>query len=218
MTASPTNGVASYHSATLFHAHSSETSMMPRRPRALLAVAALALLTTLWMPLWRIALQAPQYPEGLGMNIWPDKITGDLRSINGLNHYIGMKQIHPDAIPELKLMPMVVVGLAVLGFGGALWGRRAGLLAWTTLLLVAALVGLADFWKWGYDYGHDLDPTAAIRIPGMSYQPPLIGPKQLLNFRATSMPAAGGWIAIGALALGVALAATEWKRTRRPLA
>lgn len=189
--------------------------MMPRWSRIVLALAAMGLATTYVAPLWHIALKAPQYPEGLGMYIWSSKITGELRSINGLNHYIGMKQIHPEAIPELRLMPQIVAGLVLLGLLAAAWGRRAGLYAWTVILVVGSLVGLADFWRWGYDYGHNLDPEAAIRIPGMSYQPPLIGPKQLLNFQATSWPATAGWFAIGAVMLAMALSVVEWRRARR---
>lgn len=195
-----------------------EDPMMSKSSRFLLACAALALAAIYLAPLWHIALKAPQYPEGLGMYIWASKITGDLRSINGLNHYIGMKEIHPEAIPELRLMGPIVAGLIGLGLVAAAWGRRGGLYLWTTLFLVGALVGLADFWRWGYDYGHNLDPEAAIKIPGMSYQPPLIGPKQLLNFQATSWPALAGWLAIGALALAFVLTVVEWRRSRRATA
>ncbi len=189
--------------------------MMTRWARILLAVAALGLVTSYVAPLWHIALKAPQYPEGLGMYIWSSKITGELRSINGLNHYIGMKEIHPEAIPELRLMPQIVAGLVVLGLIAAAWGRRSGLYAWTGLFLAGSLVGLADFWRWGYDYGHNLNPEAAIRIPGMSYQPPLIGPKQLLNFQATSWPATAGWFAVVGLTVAVVLSVLEWRRARR---
>lgn len=196
-----------------------ERSMMTRPARWLLALAALLLLVTYVVPLWHIALKAPQYPEGLGMYIWVDRITGqkpnDLKSINGLNHYIGMKEIVPESIPELRLMPKLVAALVGLGLLAALWGRRTGLYAWTGVYLLGALIGLADFWKWGYDYGHNLDPTAAIKIPGMSYQPPLIGTKQLLNFEATSLPAVGGWVALAALGLGLTLSTLEWRRARR---
>lgn len=200
-------------------ARAEELRFMSRSSRWLLALAALLLLTTYVAPLWHIALQAPQYPEGLGMYIWSNQITGekpqDLNSINGLNHYIGMKPIVPESIPELKLMPPLVAGLVVLGLAAAAWGRRAGLVAWTGLFLAGALAGLADFWRWGYDYGHDLNPEAAIKIPGMSYQPPLIGTKQLLNFRATSLPALGGWMAILSLGIAIALVVHGWRRSRR---
>ena len=56
---------------------------------------------------------------------------------------------------------------------------------------------MVDFWKWEYNYGHTLNPDAAIIVPGMSYQPPLIGFKQLLNFGAYSIPDIGGWIFVG---------------------
>jgi hypothetical protein len=196
-----------------------ELSMSTRASRWLLALAALLLLTTYVAPLWHIALKAPQYPEGLGMYIWAGQITGQkphhLQSINGLNHYIGMKEIVPESIPELRFMPVAFAGLIGLGLVAALWGRRAALYGWTGLFLAGALAGLADFWRWGYDYGHNLNPEAAIKIPGMSYQPPLLGTKQLLNFQATSLPALGGWIASGSLALAVALSVAEWRRTRR---
>jgi hypothetical protein len=181
-----------------------------------MAVAAVLLGVPFLKPLWHIGLIAPQYPEGLGLYIWINQITGqkpqDLDSINGLNHYIGMKEIVPESIPELRFMPYLVGGLLVLGLLTALAGKRPLLYAWTGLFVLLSLAGLADFWKWGYDYGHNLDPTAAIRVPGMAYQPPLIGAKQLLNFYATSWPAVGGWALMVALAIGVALCWVE----RRP--
>ncbi|MGE0439930.1 MAG: hypothetical protein AB7L66_03900 [Gemmatimonadales bacterium] len=188
--------------------------MMARWSRILLVLAALALLTVFVAPLWHIALKAPQYPEGLGMYIWTNQITGDLRSINGLNHYIGMKEIHPESIPELRLLSPLIVTLTVLGLAAAAAGRRIGLYLWTALLVAGTVIGLADFWKWGYEYGHELNPEAAIKIPGMSYQPPLIGPKQLLNFQATSWPATAGWIALAALLLALGLSVSEWRRAR----
>jgi hypothetical protein len=169
--------------------------------------------------MWHIGLKAPQYPEGIGMYISADKITGehpqDLHSLNGLNHYIGMKPIVPESIPELRFMPVVLGALVVSGLGAALAGRRRLLVAWTAGFTLVALAGLADFWRWGYDYGHDLDPTAAIKVPGMSYQPPLLGTKQLLNFHATSWPALGGWALITALAVAMVLCVLEWRRARR---
>ena len=91
----------------------------------------------------------------------------DLQSINGLNHYIGMKAIVADSIPELRIMPWVVAALIALGLISAGAGRRG--LLYVALAVTSA--GLADFWYWGYDYGRDLDPTAAIKIPGLTYQP-----------------------------------------------
>ena len=191
---------------------------MTRLSRLAVAVASLLLLAVYVTPLWRINLVAPQYPEGLGLRIWVNQITGmkpnDLNSINGLNHYIGMRTIDPASFPELEVMPKLLAAAIVAGLLVALAGRRPLLYLWAVLFTVGAVAGLGDFYKWGYDYGHQLDPHAAIKVPGMSYQPPVIGSKQLLNFHATSWPGLGGWIAIASLAIVLAAAVMEWRRAR----
>jgi hypothetical protein len=181
---------------------------MSPRARTILVIASLTLGLAFVLPLWAVYLSAPQYPEGLGMLIRVNDIGGlkpnDLSNINNLNHYIGMKRIEPDSINELRIMPYVVGSLMVLGLAAAAIGRRWMARAWVLVFAAVAIVGLADFYKWEYDYGHDLDfENAIIKVPGMNYQPPLIGTKQLLNFRATSLPAAGGYALIISLALGI---------------
>ena len=181
---------------------------MNARSRLLTAAASLLLVGMFFLPIWRIDLTAPQYPEGLGMEIRINTIQGltpyDLERINNLNHYIGMKAIDPDVIPELSIMPWLVGSVIVTGLIVAALGWRPLLLSWAGSFAGVAAIGLADFWRWTYDYGHNLDyENAIIKVPGMSYQPPLIGTKQLLNFTAASWPAAGGWLAFAAMALAV---------------
>jgi hypothetical protein len=189
---------------------------VPKSARILVAVAALLMSLGFVLPLWRVDLIAPQYPEGLGMLIRVNTVVGvkeqDLNSINNLNHYIGMKHIEPDAIPELKYMPAILGALVVTAFGVAALGKRAVLYGWAVLLGVVQVVGLYDYWRWGYDYGHNLDmDVAIIKIPGMTYQPPLIGSKQLLNFVATSWPAPGGWALMLATVLVAVAVWQSWK-------
>ena len=176
--------------------------------RILLAVAALMLIGMYFLPMWSISLDAPQYPEGLGLKIYINTVTGasenDLTNINGLNHYIGMKRIEPDAIPELKYMPPIIGVIIVLGLLAAWLGRCWMALVWSGLFTVLGVVGMVDFYLWEYDYGHNLDPHAAIVIEGMAYQPPLIGSKQLLNFTAHSYPDVAGYIAGVSILLGFA--------------
>lgn len=179
------------------------------RARIMVAAAAVALASALFFPLWRVSLTAPQYPEGLGMHIWAHTVSGvepnDLQNINGLNHYIGMKTIVPESIPELQFMRPGIIAMSVVGLLVAFMGRRRWILVWGSALLLSALVGLVDFWRWEYDYGHNLDlEHAPIKVPGMSYQPPLFGSKKLLNFTATSLPATGGILAIASVILAVA--------------
>ena len=189
---------------------------MTKLSRFVVAAAALLLALLYVTPMWRIDLGAPQYPEGMGIRIWVDRIQGagphDLHNLNGLNHYIGMKAIEPDQIPELRYMPAIVAALIVTGLLVALLGRRGPLFAWAGAYAMVALAGLADFWKWEYDYGHDLDPTAAIKIPGMAFQPPLLGGKQLLNFHASSWPDIGGAAAILSLTVVLLVALFELRR------
>jgi copper chaperone NosL len=195
---------------------------MTIRARLLLALAALLLTVTYVQPLWHIGLEAPQYPEGLGIYISIDGVAGqsphDLQSLNGLNHYIGMHKIVPEEIPELRFLPGAIAVLTLLGLGAAAIGRRWALTTYAAILVSGALAGLADFWWWGYRYGHDLDPQAAIQMPGMTYQPPLIGSKALLNITAHSWPASGGWAVIVSVTLVIVLAALAWRSPRPEVA
>jgi copper chaperone NosL len=187
---------------------------MTRAMRLLLAVAAAATCAAIALPLWEVRLAAPQYPEGLGLRILSHTVRGlgpnDLSSINVLNHYIGMQAIEPGSIPELRFLPWVIAALAA-GLLVIAWrGTRRHLLGWLVVFAMAGAAGLWDFWRWEHDYGHNLDlETAVIIIPGMSYQPPLVGSKQLLNFTATAWPGSG------ALLLGLAgvIALVVWWRS-----
>jgi len=194
---------------------------MKRSSRWAVGLASLALALAYAFPLWHIALEAPQYPEGIGFYIWAGKLTGekpqDLRSINGLNHYIGMKPIEPDTIAELRYMPLAIGALILGGLAVAITGRRRLLYVWLGAFVLFALVGLADFWWWEYDYGHNLDPTAAIKVPGMNYQPPLIGAKKLLNFTAHSWPALGGLAIMAGAVVAMAVTWIEVRRARTPV-
>lgn len=162
--------------------------------RILIAAASLLMITAFYVPIWQIQMWAPQYPEWLHMKIWINNLSGDIEIINGLNHYIGMKYIRVEMFPEFKIMPWILAGIIAFGIIAALMGHKWIGWAFLIILILAGIAGMLDFYLWGYDYGHNLDPTAAIKVPGMSYQPPLIGTKELLNFIAYSAPDVGGWL------------------------
>ncbi len=176
--------------------------------RILMLIASLMIIGIFLYPIWFIKLDAPQFPEGgLIMYIWVNKITGyeenTLNSINILNHYIGMKKIVPDAIPELKIIPVVLIVIGIFGLAVTVLKRRFLMVAWVALFVMASAVGIYDFYTWLYDYGHNLDPHAPIKVPGMSYQPPLLGVKYLLNFRSASLPYTGSLFAGISILLGM---------------
>ncbi len=176
-------------------------------PQYRLLILAIAVIMGLiyFLPVWSVSLTAPQYPESLGMYIYVNDIRGktphDIQNINLLNHYIGMERIAADSIPELRFMPYIlaymIVGAIIAFFHDKLYMITLGF--FNTLLV--GIAGLYDFWRWEYNYGHNLHPDAPIQIPGMSYQPPLIGCKELLNITACSIPHIGGFLLGGVLVI-----------------
>ncbi len=183
--------------------------------RIIIAIGSLAMCAMFFVPAWSIYLVAPQYPEGLSMQIWLDKITGQVEIINGLNHYIGMKHINADMFPEFGFLVYILGAFVIFGLIVAITGSRRLLFVYLVASVIGAIAALVDFYMWGYDYGHNLDPTAAIQVPGLSYQPPLIGHKKLLNFDSYSYPDTGGWIIVGVTAIFFIIWFLEWRKQKK---
>lgn len=181
-----------------------KNTLLPLKSRLFVAFAAVILFISIFLPLWRIELDAPQYPEGLALEIFPNHIGGDVEIINGLNHYIGMKTLHTEDFIEFTMLPYIILFFAFASGLVAATANRKLLIGLLVLFILFGIISMIDFYRWNYNYGHDLDPNAAIKVPGMAYQPPLIGYKQLLNFGAYSIPAIGGWLIMitGLLYLG----------------
>jgi copper chaperone NosL len=178
-------------------------------------ICSLMMAAVLFFPIWKIELAAPQYPEGLVLKIHPDKLAGNIDVINGLNHYIGMRTLHAEDFVEFTVLPYIIGGFAALGLLVLLANRKNIFNAWVLLFIFISLISMIDFYRWEYNYGHELNPDAPIKVPGMAYQPPLIGYKQLLNFGAYSIPDTGGWLFIG---VGVLLVGTwfiEYKKNKK---
>jgi copper chaperone NosL len=180
--------------------------------RIIIILVALSLIGVLFLPIWRIELSAPQYPEGLTLKIYASKLGGNIDVVNGLNHYIGMRTLHEKDFFEFTVLPYIIGAFVLFGLLAALVNRRWFFMTWVGCFLLFAVVAMIDFYHWEYNYGHNLDPTAPIQVPGMAYQPPLIGYKLLLNFGAWSVPDAGGWIFIGA---GVLMVVAGWLELRK---
>ena len=174
------------------------TSKISLLSKVLLLATSLLFIGSLFYPMWQIELEAPQYPEGLVLKLHAHKIGGDVEIINGLNHYIGMKTLHSENFIEFTILPYIMGAFALAALLLALVAGRKSILGLFIAFILFGILAACDFYRWNYDYGHDLDPTAAIQVPGMAYQPPLIGYKQLLNFGAYSIPDIGGWMLIGA--------------------
>lgn len=190
-----------------------------KRSKLYMIIGALLLGSLFFLPMWNITLEAPQYPDSIGMNIFINKFEdanpNDIKNINIMNHYVGMQDI-PERIPEFELFPYFVIGMMALGVVFGIIGKRRLYLAWFVLMVVLGSIAMYDFYLWEYNYGHNLKANAAIQFTDekgqpMAYQPPLIGSKMILNFRATSMPRSGAYL----LAVGMALSVAAFIQSKK---
>ena len=184
-----------------------KTTNLSLASKAMLLIVGLLFIGSLFVPLWRIELDAPQYPEGLVLQLHANKIAGQVDIINGLNHYIGMATLHTENFFEFKILPYIFATFAFVAFALIFINKRKAVFAFLITYVLFIILSAIDFYRWNYEYGHNLDPNAAIIVPGMAYQPPLIGFKQLLNFGAYSIPDVGGWMLAGA---GLLLSVVLW--------
>ncbi|OUR93364.1 hypothetical protein A9Q87_05310 [Flavobacteriales bacterium 34_180_T64] len=196
-----------------------------KKSNIIMLLAALLPLALFIFPLWNITLEAPQYPIPLGMNIhindFADANPHDIKNINLMNHYVGMKYI-PDAIPEFKIFPAGILITTVIGLLIAFRGNYKWFMFWFILMIILCSAGLYDFYLWEHDYGHDLDPKAIMKFTNpdgtaMGFQPPLFGSKDILNFKAHSYPRLGAYF----LGLGIAASLIAYlvgkKNHKKPL-
>ena len=166
--------------------------------RVVLAVLVVPLVLSLTQPLWQIFLVAPQYPEGLRMDIYAYKLDGgndghDIAEINGLNHYIGMRKIDRSELADLDWLPFALGAMALLALRVAVVGDVRSLLDLAVISNYVFLFSLGRFYYKLYNFGHHLDPTAPVKIKG--FTPGLLGVKQIANFTTHSWPQAGTYLA-----------------------
>lgn len=173
-----------------------------KNSKILMLVGVLLLGGLFMLPLWNISLEAPQYPQAIGMNIHINKIVdmnpNDIKNINIMNHYVGMKDI-PETLPEFAIFPYVVLGMMLLGLMIAFKMNYKWYLVWFVLMCLVGTAGMYDFYLWEFDYGHTLKANAAIKFQNpdgspLAYQPPLLGTKTILNFVANSYPRSGAYL------------------------
>tara|TARA_R110002049_G_scaffold34583_10_gene112720 strand:+ start:1232 stop:1846 length:615 start_codon:yes stop_codon:yes gene_type:complete len=192
----------------------------------IMIIGSLLLLGLFQFPLWTIMLGAPQYPEPLGMHIFVDGIKSvnefDVQNINGLNHYIGMKTLpEPHEMWEFQIFPIILVGIVSLGVlvGLLMYFNKISYtwaLVWFIVMSILGVLGMYDFNLWMLDYGTNLDPNAIMKLADadgnpMSYKPPLLGSKDLLNFQVQSLPNIGGYLMFSGMGLTFVAFLVGWK-------
>ena len=160
--------------------------------RLVLGLAAAILVGLAWrLPIWEARLTAPQYPAGLSLTASATGVTGDIREVNELNHYVGMQAFETSDAPEMALWtPVIALALVGVAFATArphhLMGRAARLGLW--LIPIGAL---GDVQYRLYQYGHGVQPDAPIRLD--PFTPLVIGPTKVLNFTTWAYPGLAIW-------------------------
>jgi len=186
-------------------------------PRVLLLVALLLVLPCYLFPLYDMTMFAPQYPDGLRLHIYSYKLEGgnagqDIKEINLLNHYIGMKDLETADFTEFKWIPFVVGGFGLLLLRTAVVGKVAHLV---DVLVLYLYFGAFSLWSFAYKmywYGHHLSPTASVKVD--PFTPPLFGYKKLANFEVYSYPALGSYALAGVALLLVVAVFLAWRNSR----
>ncbi len=162
-------------------------------------LAIVLMIVSYFLPLWKMNLEAPQYPQGLVLTAYGNRMEGDLTEINSLNHYVGVKEIKPDSVFELKLFPSALWGTVAILIASALL-MRPGWKRWLVAALLWAFpIGLLlDLQFWLYNYGHDRDPTAPYRIEDFTTK--VLGTTHVVNFTTRTM-VSWGFVTMVAAAL-----------------
>ena len=187
-------------------------------PRVLILLACLLLVPTYLAPLHRLTMFAPQYPDGLRLDIYSYTLIGgnggqDVKEINVLNHYIGMQDLVNESFTEFKWMPFVIGALGLLILRAIVHGTVESLVDVTMLFVY---FGAFSLWSFGYKlyrYGHDLSPAAAVKVP--AFMPPMFGGQQIANFEVYSYPRPASYAIAGVVVLLIAALTWTWLDKRR---
>ena len=190
-------------------------------PVSLKILAAILLLVSMAFPYWRLVLEAPQYPQGLQMRVFVNRLTGDedptlddVREIDGLNHYIGMKSLYTAARIERAIAIPAVIVMAILIVVSAFWRSR-----WAWVLTLPAItfpfIFLLDLFLWMRNYGQNLDPYAPLSSAIKPFTPPIIGEGVIGNFRTIAYVQLGWMIAVGGGVLIIVALVIQSVMTRR---
>ncbi|MCL4862488.1 MAG: cytochrome C [Caldilineaceae bacterium] len=166
-------------------------------PTLLFAAAAVLLIVSIFWPYWRLTLHAPQYPKGLTVQAYLNRLEGDVFEIDGLNHYIGMRPLNEAAQFEREVSIIGVAALALLILAAIFVHTRwAALLALPALLFPA--IFLADLQFWMANFGQNLDPRAPLSSSIKPFVPPVLFEGKIGQFRTWAEPDTGLYLAIAA--------------------
>ncbi|MCP3935621.1 MAG: cytochrome C [Actinomycetia bacterium] len=169
-----------------------------KRAKQLFAAAALALAASILFPYWHLKLTAPQFPSGLNVSAYVNRLAGDVQELEGLNHYVGLPSFDDGATLERAVSIFGILMLAALLF--ASWfihSRKVLLVALPTLVFPIVFVIDLQYWLW--NYGHSLDPRAPLSGAVGEFTPPVFGPGKIAQFETAAWPGVGLMLSVVAV-------------------
>lgn len=166
-------------------------------PTVLLLLARVSLLVSIFFPWWSMVLHAPQFPNGLYIEAYVNRLAGSVREVDGLNHYIGMQPLEAAASFERSASVWAIIALFLLSEGAAKVHSRwaAVLVAPVVLLPLGFLIDL-QYWLW--HHGQHLDPKAPLSSSVAPFTPPVLGIGEIGQFHTESVVEFGFWLAVAA--------------------
>lgn len=184
-------------------------------PSLMLMAARVLLIISIFFPYWHMELDAPQYPNGLYLTAYVNHLTGDVREIDGLNHYIGMRPLGEAAAFERAASVWMILGMFMLIEGAALIHSR-----WAVVLAIPAItfpVGfLADLAFWMRNFGLNLNPEAPLSASVKPFVPTVLGEGGIGQFKTYADLGTGYWLAVAATFL-IIVGFYFHRRAYRPL-
>lgn len=176
-----------------------------RKPMLLFGSAAFLLVVSIFLPYWILRLKAPQFPDGLTVQAYLNRLEGDVEILEGLNHYVGMPSFEHGAVLERSLSIIALIVLAGL-LVAALFFHNRWVVIFTLPALLFPLIFMADLQYWLWRYGHSLDPKAPLAGAVGEFTPPILGPARIAQFQTLALPGPGlilAVIAAGLVAVGL---------------
>lgn len=170
--------------------------------RVAILLAAALLLPVFFFPMYRMTLYSNQFPDGLNLYIYSGTLRGgqsdirdDLKEINALNHYIGMHALQETDFTEFQWIPLMLGFFIILSLRSVVIGKMSSVVDTVVLFGWFGLFALWHFYNRLYTYGHNLGPSAAVKVK--PFTPPIFGSQQIANFTVFNYPAAGTYLMLG---------------------
>jgi hypothetical protein len=171
-------------------------------PTITLSLARVCLLASLFLPYWHMELKAPQYPKGLHLTAFVNRVEGHVREINGLNHYIGMRKLDEAAKLEKALSVWGIIAMVLLVEGATFIHSR-----WAALFVLPAILFpaffLLDMHWWMKDFGLNLDPRAPLSSSVKPFVPTILGVGEIGQFKTIAQMGWGLYLAWAAAGLSL---------------